>query len=377
MLIKNARIVLRHEVVTGTLSIRDGVVDQINPGTTGATAAIDWNGDYLLPGLVELHTDNLEKHLLPREGVIWNVGAALVAHDAQIAAAGITTVFDAITIGSHPTHATQDSAVALDSANALLRLSQRNVLRVSHLLHLRCELPTPNVVTTFDRLQAHPLLRLCSVMDHTPGQGQWQDLTNWRRSRERNGRLSDDSFATMVSTLNTLKDRFAARNRDQIIARCKALSVALASHDDASAQQIAEAKAEGIGLAEFPTTREAAAAARKLGIGTVLGAPNLVRGASHAGNVSVRELVEADLVDALSSDYFPSSLLTAAFTLAEQGGWTLPRAISAMSATPALLVGLNDRGAIEPGLRADFSRVVTMNRLPLVRETFVAGTRVI
>ena len=377
MLIRNARIVTREEVFTGVLRVEDGVIRDLERGTTTAREAEDWDGDYLLPGLIELHTDNLEKHLAPRPGVQWNTDAAFVIHDAQVAAAGITTVFDALAIGSRTSVGLRGRDLQTQCAESLLRFATRQLLRAEHFLHLRCEIATADVVEVFDSLCTHPLLRLASVMDHTPGQRQWHDREQWRRFQERNGKLSDAHVATALAELSVEQERYADAHRREIVTRCKQLGIPVASHDDTLIEHIEQAKAEGIVLAEFPTTRVAAEAARAHGISTIMGAPNIVRGGSHSGNVSALELARADLLDILSSDYVPSSLLTAVFELVDKAGWTLPRAMATVSAEPARTAGLHDRGAIETGLRADFVRVTMLDTLPVPRATYRNGTRIV
>ncbi|WP_144113356.1 alpha-D-ribose 1-methylphosphonate 5-triphosphate diphosphatase [Paraburkholderia sp. BCC1886] len=377
MLIRNARVVTRDEVFTGVVSVEDGKIREVARGTTSAREAEDWDGDYLLPGLIELHTDNLEKHLVPRPGVNWNTDAAFVIHDAQVAAAGITTVFDALAIGSRSTVGLRGRDQQMQCAESLTRLSARKLLRAEHFLHLRCEIATADVVELFDSLCAHPLLRLASVMDHTPGQRQWHDREQWRRFQERNGKLSDERVASALEQASIEQERYADAHRSEIVARCRRLEIPLASHDDTLIEHVEQAKAEGIVLAEFPTTRVAAEAARKHGISTVMGAPNIVRGGSHSGNVSALELARANLLDILSSDYVPSSLMSAVFELVEKADWTLPRAMSTVSAEPARTAGLHDRGAIEAGLRADFVRVTMLDALPVPRATYRAGARIV
>ncbi|QGZ63937.1 alpha-D-ribose 1-methylphosphonate 5-triphosphate diphosphatase [Paraburkholderia acidisoli] len=377
MLIKNARIVTRDEVFTGTLRVEDGVIRELSHGATSAPDAEDWEGDFLLPGLVELHTDNLEKHLAPRPGVHWNTDAAFVIHDAQIAAAGITTVFDALAIGTRLAVGVRGRDVQLASAAALSRFSERKLLRADHFLHLRCEIATEDVIELFDTLSEHPLLRLASVMDHTPGQRQWHDRAQWRRFQERHGKWTDEQAETMLAEMATEQQRYADAHRQQIVERCRARGIPLASHDDTLVEHVEQAAEEGIVLAEFPTTRVAAEEAKKRGIATIMGAPNVVRGGSHSGNVSALELAQAGLLDILSSDYVPSSLLTAAFDLVTKADWTLPRALATVSWEPARTSGLTDRGAIEPGLRADFVRVTMLDTLPVPRATYRAGVRVV
>lgn len=377
MLIRNARIVTRDEVFTGVVRIEDGKIHDVERGTTSAREAEDWDGDYLLPGLIELHTDNLEKHLAPRPGVQWNTDAAFVIHDAQVAAAGITTVFDALAIGSRSNVGLRGRDLQTQCAQALTRFSERRLLRAEHFLHLRCEIATADVVEVFDSLCKHPLLRLASVMDHTPGQRQWHDREQWRRFQERNGKLSDEHVTTALAELTVEQERYADVHRREIVARCKTLGLPVASHDDTLVEHVEQAAAEGIVLAEFPTTRIAAEAARKHRISTIMGAPNIVRGGSHSGNVSALELAKADLLDILSSDYVPSSLLTAVFDLVEKADWTLPRAMATVSAEPARTAGLHDRGAIAPGLRADFVRVTMLDTLPVPRATYREGARIV
>jgi alpha-D-ribose 1-methylphosphonate 5-triphosphate diphosphatase len=377
MLIRNARVVTRDEVFTGVVRIENGVIRDVERGTTSAPDAQDWDGDYLLPGLIELHTDNLEKHLVPRPGVEWNTDAAFVIHDAQVAAAGITTVFDALAIGSRSQVGLRGRDVQTRCAQALQRFSERQLLRAEHFLHLRCEIATADVVEVFDTLKDHPLLRLASVMDHTPGQRQWHDREQWRRFQERHGKLTDEHVASALVELADEQQRFADTHRREIVARCKALGVPVASHDDTLIEHVQQAAEEGIVLAEFPTTRIAAEAAHRHGIATIMGAPNIVRGGSHSGNVSALELAKAGLLDILSSDYVPSSLMTAAFDLVDKAGWTLPEAMATVSAAPARTAGLHDRGAIEAGLRADFVRVTMHDALPVPRATYRSGERIV
>ena len=376
MLIRNARIVTRDEVFTGVVRIEDGMIRDVERGTTSAREAEDWDGDYLLPGLIELHTDNLEKHLAPRPGVQWNTDAAFVIHDAQVAAAGITTVFDALAIGDRSNVGIRGRALQIECAKAMLKFHDHDLLRAEHLLHLRCEIATEDVVDAFDELRDHALLRLVSVMDHTPGQRQWQDPHKWREFQERHGKWSDEKMSNALTDLRDEQKRYADAHRRAIVERCRTLSLPLASHDDTLIEHVHEAAAEGISISEFPTTMVAATGAREHGMSIVMGAPNVVRGGSHSGNVPAAELASHNLLDILSSDYVPSSLLYAAFELPRVCSWTLPRAVATVSANPARSVGLNDRGNIGVGQRADLVRVRLNGYLPVPVSTYRQGERV-
>jgi alpha-D-ribose 1-methylphosphonate 5-triphosphate diphosphatase len=355
-LITNVRIVTADEILLGTVEVRDGVFASIQPGRSQAASAEDWKGDYLLPGLIELHTDNLEKHLEPRPGVRWPAISALLTHDAQVSTAGITTVLDAMGVGDFDERSVRAQGLQ-DAANALRHARDNGLLRAEHLLHIRCELACDNMLEVARPFLDDPTVRLVSLMDHTPGQRQWMDVERFRVYTQRNQRWSDEYLAEVVRERQNMQERNAEHNRSGLLELCRNRHIPLASHDDTVPEHIDEAVRSGISISEFPTTVVAALAAREHGLGIVMGAPNLVRGGSHSGNVSALTLAKDDLLDCLSSDYVPHALLHGAFLLRDQAGWTLPKAIRTVSANPANLVGLTDRGEVAAGKRADFVRV--------------------
>lgn len=376
LLLTNARVVTATEVFPGTVQVAGGVIRAVDRGVTSVAGATDLEGDFLLPGLVELHTDNLEKHFTPRPGVRWPSLPAVVAHDAQVVAAGITTVFDALALGD-----VKDGSARMenldDMATAVTLAQAENATRAEHFLHLRCELGHPDLTRLFHNFDGNGLVRLVSVMDHAPGQRQFVNLDKYREYYQGKYRLSDAEMdAFMDRQIRSSRDH-SGGNRAHIVARCHERGLPLASHDDAEPAHVEEARALGMSIAEFPTTLEAARAARHHGLQVLMGAPNLVRGGSHSGNVSARALAEADLLDIVSSDYFPGSLLQAAFALEESvASISLPDAVARVSRNPARAARLGDRGSIEPGLRGDLVRVHEYHRFPLVREVWRAGMRV-
>jgi len=355
-IITNATLVTANEAVVGTVVVRHAAFAEVQPGLSRLPAAEDWDGDYLLPGLVELHTDNLEKHLEPRPRVRWPAISALLTHDAQISSAGITTVLDAMGVGDFDERSVRAQGLH-DATQALHHARSHDLLRAEHLLHMRCELACDNMLEVVAPFLDDPMVRLVSLMDHTPGQRQWMDVERFRTYTQRDQRWSDEHLSAVVRKLLDLQERNAQRNRHGLLALCRQRHIPLASHDDTLAAHIEEAVEAGITISEFPTTMEAASAARAHGLGIIMGAPNLVRGGSHSGNVSALSLAQAQLLDCLSSDYVPHSLLHGAFLLRDQGGWTLPEAVASVTRTPATLIGLDDRGVIATGRRADFVRV--------------------
>jgi alpha-D-ribose 1-methylphosphonate 5-triphosphate diphosphatase len=374
-ILRNARIVTPDECIVGTVQIRNGVVGDVASGASSCLGAEDMEGDYLMPGLVELHTDNLEKHMLPRPGVHWDPYSATVVHDAQCASAGITTVLDAVVVGSRDQESVRArmQETAIDSVE---RCRDDGVLRADHLLHLRCEVAAADILAVFSRHVDRPDLKLISVMDHTAGQRQWRDLDKYRQYMERNGRYTDESFRDMLAAQREGHEEWAAGHRLQVVAAARERAIPVASHDDTEIEHISEASAQGITMSEFPTTVDAAVAARAAGMDIIMGAPNLVRGGSHSGNVSAGELAGLELLDILSSDYVPTSLLMAVFTLRHSLDWSWPRAVATVSRTPARAIGLLDRGEIVQGRRADLIRVRSRDQRGVVMGTWVNGARV-
>jgi len=369
----NARIVLPDAIVDGHLVIRDGAIAAFD---SGPAEGEDLGGDYLIPGLVELHTDHIEGHYIPRPKVYWNKLAAIQAHDAQIAGSGITTVFDAIRVGTD-----EDQAIRVDDMVDLGRLISQAVdegrTRADHFIHLRCEVSAPDAVEGFERFFDNPRLKLVSLMDHAPGQRQFASLDAYRTYYQKKKGLSEDEFQAFSAKRLADSEKYAPASRKTIAEAARRHSLALASHDDATAEHVHESVSLGAAIAEFPTTFEAAEASWKAGLSVLMGAPNVVRGGSHSGNISALDLIEAGRLDILSSDYVPFSLLQAAFQIAGSEVLPLPDAIRMVTAAPAKAVGLSDRGEIALGRRADLVRVVSDgNTPPVVRAVWREGRRV-
>lgn len=377
---RNARLVLPDEVVEGSLHVKEGRIaaigSDVQPGS-----AVDFEGDYLMPGLVEMHTDNFERHLMPRPKVQWAELPALLAHDAEVAAAGITTVFDALGVGDADPDSLRGSTwrTVVDTID---HAQHADLLRADHHLHVRCELPAPNTIDLFEPFQGHRRLSLISLMDHTPGQRQWEDVQQARTYFTGKKGWSEEKFQRQLALSAELQARFVGPHRAWFVDHCRENGIALASHDDTTEAHVEQAHAEGASMSEFPTTVTAARAARKRGLLTVMGGPNVVRGGSHSGNVAAAELARQGLLDILSSDYVPASLLGAALRLERDGLATLPEAVAMVSTNPARATGLQDRGALREGLRADLIRVRLVDlpdgsRHGVVRAVWREGRRVL
>ena len=374
LVLTNARIVLANGVLEGSVRVDGGVITDIGaPSRTG----VDLDGDYLIPGLVELHTDHLETHYAPRPRVRWNPVAAVQAHDAQIAASGITTVLDAIRVGlDQDTDVTaSEMRILADAIGAGMRAGR---LRAEHHIHLRCEVSAPDCLESFDFYRDDPQVRLVSLMDHAPGQRQFTSMDACRAYYQGKRKMSDAVFDEFVRLRNEQSQAYAGPARRALAEICNEKGIVLASHDDATREHVEEGEALGMHIAEFPTTLEAARASRQAGMAILMGGPNVVRGGSHSGNVSARALAEADLLDILSSDYIPFSMLQSAFLLAETvEGISLSKAIQLVTKRPAEAAGFDDRGEIAVGKRADFVHVRVEDGIPIVLTVWRQGRRVI
>ncbi len=376
LVLGNAEIVLEHQVLRGTVVVRAGRIAAIDPGRTSLATAIDCAGDYLLPGLVDVHTDNLEKHFQPRSGVTWDGTSAAIAHDGQVAASGITTVYDSLTIGAADGWDVRAEMIA-PMLDGLDEARRHGMLRVDHRLHLRCEVTHPAITRELESHATGHRIDMLSLMDHAPGDRQSPDIEAYRQRYLRAFHGDPARVDGHIRRLIEASRELGPANRRALAAIARDRRIPLASHDDASAAHVEEAVELGAVFSEFPTTLAAAARAKQLGLATLMGTPNLLRGGSHSGNVAAGALAEAGVLDLLASDYIPASLIKGAFRLAEPPfGLPLPTAVAMVTSRPAAVAGLADRGRIAPGLRADLVRVQQVNGRPIVRGVFVEGHRV-
>ena len=375
-IVANALLVLPNETLRGSLHLSGGVIRAIDPGTAVPAGALDCGGDLVMPGLVELHTDNLERHIEPRPKVDWPHASAIIAHDAELASVGITTVFDALRVGSVISKAKGNyGEYARALADEILDLRRQGVLRISHFLHLRAEVCSETLVEELDKFGPADAIGIVSLMDHTPGQRQFRDVTKLKDYVMGKHGYSLDEFHGHIAAQKALGDRMRARHEAAAVTAAQRYGAVLASHDDTTEDQVAQSARQGAHFAEFPTTVEAARACQAQGIKVMMGAPNLIRGGSHSGNVAAADLAEAGLLDVVSSDYVPSSLLMAGLRLGDLWG-NLARGVATVTRAPAQAAGLQDRGQLVPGARADVIRVARLGQAAVVRGTWVAGHRV-
>jgi alpha-D-ribose 1-methylphosphonate 5-triphosphate diphosphatase len=377
IILSDARLVLADRVIDrGWISMADGTIVDFGEGRPAGKSE-DVRGDLVMPGLVELHTDHLEAHYMPRPKVYWDPIAAVISYDGQLATCGITTVLDSLRVWPEE-GADQIGGEAGALAKAIATARDADLLRADHFLHLRCEVPLPDIVVAAKELIGRADVRLLSLMDHTPGQRQFRDEQKLRTYyRSKTGGLTNAELDVLFEKRRAASAQYGESNYRKLVELAAVHDTPLASHDDTTLLHVAQSVRDRVVIAEFPTTLEAAQALHTAGVRVLMGAPNLVRGGSHSGNIATVALAQGGMLDVLSSDYVPASLLMAALALPKiVPSINLSAAVRTVTKTPAEAVGLHDRGEIEIGKRADLIRVQVAHDNPVVRSVWRAGRRV-
>lgn len=354
--------------------VRDGLLAEVGPHPGGVGSDVDGSGLMCLPGIVDVHSDGLEREVLPRPGAALPWAFALLSFEGKLRAAGITTVFHGAAYEEGTSPATVRSIAGTRSLCAAV--AERGPGPVEHRLLHRLDVRSPEGLTALRAdLADRPGRALVSHEDHTPGQGQYRDRSYFERYVAGTRGLTDVAAREHVDALVAGREQLLTV-REEALAWLGELAQAgrirLLGHDPVDPAEIDELVARGGAVAEFPTTVTAAGAARDLGLPVVAGAPNVLRGGSHAGNVSGEELAALGLVTALASDYLPSSLAAAGFLLAQRKVLELPAAVALVTAGAAEVAGLADRGRLEPGLRADLVLLTPGDPWPTIRATLRA-----
>lgn len=373
--VSNVDIVTDSQVITdGSVAVRDGIIVEVNETECHGAGVIDGRGATLIPGLIDTHSDAFEKEIRPRPGVELPIDFALGSFEGRARAAGITTIFHGVAFEeSDRDDRSIEQALTMCSLVDNWHLCGSATIdhRVLHRLDVRDPAGLSALTHRLDRwAETDDQLPLVSFEDHTPGQGQYADRTWFEQwvSGTRNVGLAD--ARDIVDNIIEHREAFAQHRSTALEAlsrRALGGDILLMMHDPTDENEVIHAHNVGMAIAEFPTSALAAVTARELGMRTVSGGPNAMRGTSHSGNVSARELISEGLCDGLASDYLPSTLLGAVHALVGDGVCDIVEAIKLVTAGPAGTVGLADRGRITPGCRADLVLVTFDHAMPTVR----------
>lgn len=365
-----ARVVLPDAVLEdAAVLIEDGVIAAIDPESGKGAQAIDLRGKTLIPGMIDLHCDALEKEVEPRPNVHFPLDFACAQADKRNAAAGVTTVFHALSFANEEL-GVRNNAFAASVAHAVHAWNPHGL--VDNRVHCRYEVTDPTAPDILLELMAADEMHLLSVMDHSPGQGQFRDIAAYRSYLARTYKKTEGELDALVE--NKLAQAEGAMMRIRLlIDAAKAQGIRIASHDDDTPEKVETLHGLGVGISEFPINLESAQAASERGMSTVFGAPNILRGKSQSGAMRALDAVKAGVADCLCADYHPATLIVAVFCLPELADITLADAVRLVSANPARAAGLADRGGIAIGKRADLVAVAHINGLAQASRVFSAG----
>jgi alpha-D-ribose 1-methylphosphonate 5-triphosphate diphosphatase len=384
--VRNVHAVLPGAVLAdAVVVVEDGVITEVTAASSSPPGAVDGRGWLCLPGLIDSHSDGLEREVHPRPAATLPIAFALRSFEGRVRAAGVTTVFHGV--GFEDDETDRRSVAQANATCDLLEAYQcSGRAMVDHRVLYRLDArDAPGFEALAARLTADAArderpgidadVPLVSFEDHTPGQGQHADRSGLERYIAGTHNISNDEARRFVDTLKEERDTLLG-NRERalqwLVARAADSAIRLLAHDPATRADAEDARRWHASIAEFPTTLEAAARSRELGLRIVGGAPNVVQGRSHSGNVSARELIANGLCDGLASDYLPSTMLGAVIVLVAERICTLPQAVALVTSGPAATVGLHDRGALVPGMRGDLVLVDTRDGLATVRSVLRA-----
>ncbi|MGS1109454.1 alpha-D-ribose 1-methylphosphonate 5-triphosphate diphosphatase [Achromobacter anxifer] len=366
----HARVVLQDRVLEDSaVLIDDGRIVAIEPAGARADREIDLRGQTLLPGLIDLHCDAIEKEAEPRSRVLFPLDFAVAQVDRRNAAAGITTPYHALSFANSE-WGVRNNQTAAEVVRTVRAFSQHSL--VDNRVHCRYEVTDATSVDVLRALMDEGAVDLLSVMDHSPGQGQFKTLESYLQYMMGNHAMSREQAEEAAQAKTRAKDGAVARV-EALLSHAQGLGIPTASHDDDSIQRIATMRNLGVAMSEFPITLDTARAAVSCGLSTILGAPNVLRGQSQSGSMRAIDAIRAGVASCLCSDYQPSALIAAAYTVAAQTDLTLPQAVALVTLNPAQACGLSDRGRIAPGLRADLVAVAQVGAQPLISHTWSAG----
>ncbi|ARP94413.1 alpha-D-ribose 1-methylphosphonate 5-triphosphate diphosphatase [Bordetella genomosp. 13] len=366
-----ARIVMPDRMLENSaLLIQDGRISAIEPaGAPRGAHVIDLAGQTLMPGLIDLHCDAIEKETEPRARVQFPMDFAVAQVDRRNAAAGITTPYHALSFANNE-WGVRNNATAAQLARSIRAFRGHGL--VDNRVHCRYEITDAQAVDVLRTLLDEGVVDLLSVMDHSPGQGQFKTLESYVQYMMGNHGM-DRQQAEIAAQTKTLAAAGAGARVEQLLSHAQRAGVPTASHDDDTVHRIAAMRNLGVTLSEFPITMDTAKAAVSCGLATIMGAPNILRGASQSGSMRAIDAIRAGAVTCLCSDYQPSTLIAAVYVAASQAGLTLPQAAALVTANPADACGLGDRGRIAPGLRADLIAVTQVGKLPVVSHAWSQG----
>ena len=372
----NARIVTPESVIeNGSLVINDGRIVDISKSSESdaGISTIDAAGALVIPGIVDIHTDALDHEIVPRSGADFPIQIAFYELERKMAACGITTVYHSMHLGYEKAEKNSQSKYTREELfETVAKLCNTSTI-INNMIHLRFEITGPYHYDLVKELIEKEMVQLVSFMDHTPGQGQYSREEFIKRFV--NSGMTEEE-ATEKYELEKHSDKVSNEDLQVLAELCKAKGITIASHDDDTAEKVNMMYDMGINISEFPVSEEASSTAVEKGMFTVGGGANVLRGGSLTGNLNIQDAIEKGLINCLSSDYYPPSLIHSVFKLTREGSTDIQKAVDLVATNPAKSVRIdNVTGSIEVGKNADLIVVDASEEYPVIKHVFVNGVQ--
>lgn len=381
-LITNGNIVLEHEILQGhaivvedkliKAIVKENEVDQYGPFDEVFNA----HGGMIMPGFIDVHSDHIEAMIAPRSGSTMDFKLALYEFEKECCAHGITTMFHSISIMNQDERKTKKPMRERENVEKLMDVidDTHSTLHLIHnRFHMRFEI---DAIAQYDMMVdflRQGKIHLISFMDHTPGQGQYKNIEVYRNyiafAQDVTLQQADQQIEQLIN-----QERLTIDKIHEAAKVAKQMNIAIASHDDDTCEKLKMVQSFGSTISEFPITLEVAKKAKEDGMLTVLGAPNVLLGGSHSGNLSAQLAIEENACDILTSDYYPASLLHSIYYMVDKGQ-KLEDMVAKVTINPARATKIDHlTGSIEVGKIADLLIVMDLpNKLPGITHVFVNG----
>jgi alpha-D-ribose 1-methylphosphonate 5-triphosphate diphosphatase len=372
--IYNAKIVTGDDIIDGgSIVIESGKIARMSRDRiiTGENP-FDAGNNYLMPGFIDMHSDSIEKEIESRPGTYLATNIALFELDKKLASAGVTTIYHSVSFADEVIIVIRSLDVVESIIREIKRLKDELLLKT--LVHARFEITHTGGLDVIERLVNERMIDLISIMDHTPGQGQFKTESQIKGYYGDRFGVNSESIKNLIETRMSVREEHGLNNAVKMMTIARDNNIPIASHDDDTHEKVINLKQNGSIISEFPVSMEAVKAAHENGLYIALGSPNILRGYSHNRNLSARDLIAAGYGNIVCSDYIPSTLVHALFILVDKGIKSITEAVKMFSGNPASALGLSDMtGSIREGLDADLIVVRNDKEVPRIQKTYVAG----
>jgi alpha-D-ribose 1-methylphosphonate 5-triphosphate diphosphatase len=366
-IIRSTNVLINGEFTSADIVIQGDIITSVSKYKS-IDVAIDLGNRRVVPGFVDLHGDAIEKELEPRPGARFPTSMAVVELDKKLSMAGVTTMYHAVGFNDEELSKGRDTEQSRELIEEIYEANKSH-LGVDNLVHARFEITSESSLETIKKLISTKKVDMLSIMDHSPGQGQFKTLEAWKKYHLSAYTIDEEDVEEYIEK-KLSKDKVGIV--EDLVKFGLEHNIPVLSHDDDCEDKLNTLKALGVTFSEFPLSIKVAQKAKSMGISTGMGAPNVVRGGSQSGNIAAKELIAQGVCDYLCSDYHPASLLMSPYRLKEDVNLPLEKGFAMISSTPAKLANLKDRGEIKEGKLADIV-VIDESNFPKVVLTFKDG----